>query len=74
LKTVAFLQERGHDAVHVRTLGLERASDVELVERAHDDSRVVLTFDLDFGQVLAIGIHDKPSGSSSVSKKRAANP
>ncbi len=45
-KTVAFLQERGHDAVHVRTLGLERASDVELVERAREDSRVVLTFDL----------------------------
>jgi predicted nuclease of predicted toxin-antitoxin system len=60
-KTVAFLQERGHDAVHVRTLGLERASDVELVERAREDSRVVLTFDLDFGQLLAFGIHDKPS-------------
>jgi predicted nuclease of predicted toxin-antitoxin system len=61
LKTVVFLQELGHDAVHVRTLGLERAPDAELVERARADSYVILTFDLDFGQLMALGILDKPS-------------
>ena len=48
-KTVEFLRQLGHDAVHVRTLGLQRSPDLELVDRARADSSVVLTFDLDFG-------------------------
>ena len=32
-----------------------------LVRRARTDSSVLLTFDLDFGEVLATGILDKPS-------------
>ena len=60
-KTVEFLKQLGHEAVHVRTLGLQRAADPELVDRARTDSSVVLTFDLDFGEVLALGILDKPS-------------
>ena len=59
--TVQFLSELGHDAVHVRTLGLERASDAELVDRAREDSSVLITFDLDFGDILALGVLDKPS-------------
>lgn len=60
-KTVEFLKQLGHDAVHVRTLGLQRASDPELVERARADSSVVLTFDLDFGEIVALGIFETPS-------------
>ena len=60
-QTVEFLKQLGHDAVHVRTLGLQRTVDLELVERARADSSVVLTFDLDFGEILALGILDKPS-------------
>jgi predicted nuclease of predicted toxin-antitoxin system len=60
-KTVDFLKELGHEAVHVRTLGLARAMDAELVERARADSSVVVTFDLDFGDILALGVLDKPS-------------
>src|SRR5687767_4306966 len=60
-RTVEFLTQLGHDAVHVRTLGLQRASDGEVVERARADSSVVVTFDLDFGDVLALGVLDKPS-------------
>jgi predicted nuclease of predicted toxin-antitoxin system len=59
--TVEFLTSRGHDAVHVRTFGMQRAPDLDGVERARVDSSVVLTFDLDFGDVLALGILDKPS-------------
>ena len=59
--TVEFLVQLGHEAVHVRTLGMQRASDREVVERARADSSVVLTFDLDFGDVLALGVLDKPS-------------
>ena len=45
-KTIAFLRGLDHDAVHVRTLGLERADDSRVVHAAAD-WRVVLTFDLD---------------------------
>lgn len=60
-RTVEFLTRLGHEAIHVRTLGMQRAQDPEVVERARADSSVVLTFDLDFGEVLALGILDKPS-------------
>ena len=59
--TVDFLIQLGHQAVHVRTLGMQRAPDVDIVERARADSSIVLTFDLDFGDVLALGVFDKPS-------------
>lgn len=42
-------------------MGMQRASDLEIVERARGDSSVVLTFDLDFGEILALGILDRPS-------------
>lgn len=47
--------------MHVRTLGLERAADQVLIDRARVDSSVVVTFDLDFGDILALGVLDKPS-------------
>ena len=59
--TVDFLVELGHEAVHVRTLGMQRAPDIDIIERARSDSSVVLTFDLDFGDILALGVLDKPS-------------
>lgn len=60
-KTVSFLNAAGHDAVHVRQIGLQRASDADIVRRARQEGRVVLTFDLDFGQILALGVADSPS-------------
>jgi predicted nuclease of predicted toxin-antitoxin system len=60
-KTVEFLTQLGHEAIHVRTLGLHRAADVVLVERARADGSVLITFDLDFGDILALGVLDKPS-------------
>ena len=59
--TVEFLIQLGHEAVHVRTLGMQRAPDAAIIERARADSSIVLTFDLDFGDVLAFGVLDKPS-------------
>src|SRR6266508_4003772 len=58
---VEFLRLRGHDAVHVRELALQRATDRELIDRARGDSRVLLTFDLDFGEILAVGVVNRPS-------------
>lgn len=59
--TVAFLTRLGHDAIHVRALDLHRAQDRELVDYARSEGRVVVTFDLDFGDILALGVLDRPS-------------
>ncbi len=60
-KTVEFLRRNGHDAVHVRELAMQRAGDPLIVEKARADNRVLLTFDLDFGAILALGVVDRPS-------------
>ena len=60
-KTVDFLKQLGHDATHIRTLGLQRAPDARIVDRARTDGSIVLSFDLDFGDILALGVMDKPS-------------
>ena len=60
-KTVEFLNRQGHSAAHVRNLGLHRAADVQLIERARADRSVILTFDLDFGDVLALTGTAEPS-------------
>ena len=59
--TVEFLKQLGHDTVHVRELGMQRAVDHEIIDRARREDRVVLTFDLDFGEILALGVRDRPS-------------
>jgi len=60
-KTVELLKQLGHEATHVRTLGLQRAPDTQVIQRARSDGSIVLTFDLDFGDLLALGVLDKPS-------------
>ena len=59
--TVEFLRLLGREADHVGSLGLARALDAEIVARARADSSVIITFDLDFGDLLALGVLDRPS-------------
>lgn len=54
LTTVEALRAAGHDAVHLREEGLIRLPDPDIVAKALAESRIVLTFDLDFGDILAI--------------------
>ena len=61
LRTVEFLAQLGHHAEHIRALGMQRAPDLQTVDRARADGSVVITFDLDSGDVLALGVLDKPS-------------
>ncbi len=53
-KVVAWLKEQGHDAWHLAERGLERLPDPEIFGRAAEEQRIVLTFDLDFGEILAL--------------------
>lgn len=48
----AWLERQGHDAVHASEMGLYRASDSVILERARNEERVVVTADLGFSRLL----------------------
>jgi predicted nuclease of predicted toxin-antitoxin system len=48
------LRASGHDAVHLLELGLSQLSDREVFARALAERRIILTFDLDFGEIVAL--------------------
>ena len=55
------LRDAGHDAVHVRDLGLAGATDDELFKLAANEKRVLLSEDTDFGTILALRSERRPS-------------
>lgn len=61
LFTVTWLREAGHDAVHLREEGLQRLPDLEILLKARQENRIILTMDLDFGALLAINQEAFPS-------------
>lgn len=61
ITTVEALRSADHDAVHLREQGLIRLPDPEIVAKAAREGRVVLTFDLDFGDILAAARTGAPS-------------
>jgi predicted nuclease of predicted toxin-antitoxin system len=61
MTTVEALRLAGHGAVHLRDEGLIRLADPEIAAKATREGRVVLTFDLDFGDILAAARSETPS-------------
>jgi predicted nuclease of predicted toxin-antitoxin system len=53
LKTVAFLDALGHDAMHLADQGLERLPEPGIVEKARQEERILLVHDLGFGELVA---------------------
>jgi predicted nuclease of predicted toxin-antitoxin system len=51
--SVEWLRTNGHEAVHLRDEGLQRLPNGEIFQKAGREQRIVLTFDLDFGEILA---------------------
>lgn len=58
---VSLLRDRGWDAVHAYDIGLGRASDQIILDRARHDERIVITLDADFHALLAIANATAPS-------------
>ena len=50
--TVDFLRQHGHDVVNAKELGLNKASDKELLEKAKIMDRLFITRDKDFGMLV----------------------
>lgn len=59
--TVKWLKEQGFDAFHVRDMNMHRATDTEILEKARNHEHIVLTCDLDFGEILSASGEDYPS-------------
>ena len=58
---VKWLRSEGHDAIYLRELGLQRLPDDDILAKARQEDRIVLTMDLDFGYLLAISAEPLPS-------------
>jgi len=52
-RIVHWLQQNGDDAIHLRDQGLQRLPDPDIFDKAHLERRIILTFDLDFGEIAA---------------------
>jgi len=52
--TVVLLIALGHDVVRAADLGLAQADDTQLLKRAHDEGRLFVTRDRDFGALVFV--------------------
>ncbi len=55
------LRRSGFDAVHTGEVGLAEAEDLEIIRRATDENRIVVTLDADFHAQLALTQARQPS-------------
>src|SRR5690242_17654563 len=61
MRVVEWLRPSGYDAIHLCDEGLQKLPNGEIFRKAVREKRIVLTFDLDFGEIVA------GSGGGSVS-------
>lgn len=53
-RVASWLRSRGHDVLHIGDVGLHRLADGTIFQKAANEARIILTFDLDFGEILAL--------------------
>jgi predicted nuclease of predicted toxin-antitoxin system len=61
IRVVQWLRQNGHDAKHLRDEGLHRIPNGEIFVKAISENRVIVTFDLDFGEIVAFSQGQKAS-------------
>lgn len=61
IRVVQWLRQNGHDAKHLRDEGLHRIFNGEIFVKAISENRVIVTFDLDFGEIVAFSQGQKAS-------------
>ena len=52
-RTIIFLRNLGYDSLHLREEQLQRAEDKIVLQKAYNEGRILLTHDLDFGELIA---------------------
>jgi predicted nuclease of predicted toxin-antitoxin system len=60
-RVAALLADAGHDAIHVSDRELLGETDETVLATAHQEDRVVVTADTDFGTLLALSPSPQPS-------------
>lgn len=60
-KTVEFLKKRGYEAVRASDLDMAKSKDEEILGYAIEKDMILITADLDFGNILAYTKSKKPS-------------
>jgi predicted nuclease of predicted toxin-antitoxin system len=61
MTVVRTLRDNAHEAVHLSELELQRLPDTSIMQKALQEQRIVLTFDLDFTDLLAASGDALPS-------------
>jgi len=59
--TVAALRQQGYDTLRITEVLPATAADLEILELARAENRIVLTQDLDFSALVALGGYVQPS-------------
>lgn len=59
--TPALLVQAGWDVTHVSDIGMSRADDIDILQRARAEQRVCVTLDADFHAILATSGEPGPS-------------
>jgi predicted nuclease of predicted toxin-antitoxin system len=54
LRIVEWLRSEGHNVSHLREEGLHCLPNGEIFQKAAAEHRILLTFDLDFGEIIAL--------------------
>lgn len=59
--SASLLRDVGLDVVHVGEIGMATAEDAEILQKAHDEARIVAPLDADFHALLALSGATSPS-------------
>jgi predicted nuclease of predicted toxin-antitoxin system len=60
-KTADFLRNLGYDTIHLHDLESDRSTDPAVLQMARNEGRILLTHDLDFGELIAASGANIPS-------------